>query len=184
MPLQNCPVCEEKAIFEYSSERGGGVKHFKCGVCGNYLIVKHAEQSLQISNGFSKKKKDELCYKISGILKNGFIKGKEIELDFKSLKELEEFVASADVPKSRQEMADRLLLYLKNKQGSADINIDTDYPIAYTRNNRDFNNLLEEIIDQDLIKKTRSQYKLTLDGWSYIEARENKKSSSSRKIGF
>ena len=158
---QKCYLCDnsQAEIDRFPGRtRSYGVK---CITCGEYDIGVMA--SMEIEN-------QDWRYILSGITREAFERGNRLTITRDNVKTL---LQSASIPKDSIEMIDRILLYVDRNAKTADSSVELlpeYYPIAYAKNNSEFNFLCEKAVELGYITSggLKREYQLDINGWRQL----------------
>jgi len=163
--LEKCPICERKPnTIETITEPSLG-HHIECEVCGNYKLKHLAESDLQNREYENKK------YIISGYIREATENGKTLLISRDSIKHI---INSSIEPNNPFESIDRIILYIRDKTETSDAFVKiigkTDYPIAYARNEKEFEYFLKTAIDLGYLEiGPGSKFRLGIRGWKRLD---------------
>lgn len=153
-----CFICKSP-VPAYSWNSPEPEARIKCDVCGEYRLSERLATNLHYGVPDS--------YICSAIIREHYEQG--IILWVENLEELKDSVV---IPKNPLESIDRLLLHLVNKINSAGEIIqfrDTDYPIAYAKNNEEFSYFVGEAIKLGYLERyAHRQYRIDVNGWKHL----------------
>jgi len=137
---------------------------YKCKICGDVHIT--PEACSRINHQYSNYKPI-----FSGYIRyRTEYKLKPIEILSNNI---EHILNSANIPSNVPEKLDRILLYLefKTEHAGQSVNIDfnVDYPIAFAKNFKEFNFLIEQLKELGYIEnEATTSFIITLSGWSRL----------------
>ena len=171
--MGNCPICNSTA--EVFPTDHSNIAFITCKICGKYRITRTAS----LTKVFKKYEQ----YLISAALSYQNENGNIFEIDSRNIDALFDSII---VPKTPIEKINRILLYIYKKTTSfddiIDIDISTQYPIAFAKNSSEFYYLLENIEELDYLSTPHetTSYQITLNGWDYIQKLIDKRIDSNK----
>lgn len=161
---EQCFLCNGAIPLTHIDERE--TYTYKCPTCGNVKITEEAVI------GFSNRLKG-INYLLSAFIRQRSDLGHS-PLVISSSNALD-FSKGAHIPRSVSQQLDLILLYLERKSTYAGqavpLNIETDYPIAFSKHAKEFRFLVDQLISLKLIEMypDRRSFALTLDGWKRLD---------------
>jgi hypothetical protein len=161
-PIQQCVVCGSPIPLTYTDDRIG--YRYSCDVCGKISIS--AEAAWDIHATLPKD-----AYLISGFTRERTERGlPPIDILTSNLGEL---VKGANIPSDISQKLDRILLYLEKSSAfpghAVQINRHTLYPIAYAKNQEEFEFLLTQLRVLGYVEfPVKGEILLALAGWNRL----------------
>ncbi len=154
-----CLICKHLVpVYSWIDPEPGA--RIKCNFCGEYRLSERLAGNLVHTV-----LPDSYLY--SAIIREHYEQG--IILWVENLEELKDLVI---IPKNPLESIDRLLLHLVNKINSAGEIIqfrDTDYPIAYAKDDEEFSYLVGKALKLGYLERPQHrQYRIDVNGWKHI----------------
>jgi nucleoside 2-deoxyribosyltransferase len=164
-PTENCPICSSRIQQTFPTDRD--IYQYRCPICGRVNITAEAVIS------FASEAKG-LNHLVSGFTRERTELGLQ-PIDILST-DISELLSGVNIPGNVSEKLDRLLLYLERKSDFAgklvQIDSSTMYSIAYAKNQREFDFLIDQLKALEYIEVSSTtnprQVLLTLNGWNRI----------------
>lgn len=170
MGNEKCPLCNN--FCQRSHDLHEGLELVDCPICGKYLATMEAiDDFADLNNAKGVEKK----IIISAITRNrSEINPKNlVKLHSYNIDEIESLVATG-IPKTVPEKFNHLLLFLNQKTtfGGKSIKLqsETDFPIAFCKNEAEFDYLLRYLEEEGYVQKeAQIHYELTFSGFKKAE---------------
>jgi len=168
-----CILCEKDIEKEGVQGRNG--YSAECPICGKYFLA-----SPEIFEGSYIQMPREKRKMISAYTRELFECREEMPV-LEDPNNLEEIITEYE-NKSPDKKLENLIWYIRKKSSQFEDNVplngEKDYPITYSLSPQEFNEILNNSIEQKLVEPTESGYKLTEKGWKlgtrFLESKKRK----------
>ena len=155
----NCFLCDTNASLDNPIE--GDFYIVNCNTCGKYRITSEVTEDILPNN----KQK----YILSGLIRSYTLKGQILSIHTQNFDDL---IANAFSPESPIEMIDMFLIHLSKISEPLDKLFDikdSDYPLIYARNLKEYRFILRKASELGYIKIfNNAQCRLEIDGWKRV----------------
>jgi len=160
----HCFICKSPTQVERMLDGLDGYT-VSCNTCGDYIISRTAASVLE-SDDYN-----EVRYKFSGIVRNA---NEKVVINSENFKH---WIEASDFPETPIEKMDKLMEYLQERSRyigeDVRFNLQNDYPIAFAKNEKELEFLLETLEERGLVKGLGSvtpkrTFRLTGDGWERL----------------
>ena len=164
--MEKCPICNIVLPSRGFDPSFGDNYHITCPACGKYVISRTMAKLLEVNDDYKK-----YIRLLSGATRQMSEKDIIVKLTSTNFSEI---IESISVPKNPIDAIDRILIHFQNKAETYDSIIqvnETDYPIAFSKNDMEFQYLLRNSVSLGYIESISDQgtYRMKLKGWLRLE---------------
>lgn len=191
-PITNCPICQYSEI-EIKTVTAGGYE-FSCPRCGAFqLFFNQSTEAFfeQLKVSFPEKTKRKL-YELSAWIREQNENGREKPgLNLEKIFELGQVFPKYTLKDKQKYFLNSIEQRFNHYADSIKLVLETDYPLAWAENEKEFEYILNVVQDRNLIRWSRQAQhpnpveaiiSLTAEGWDYLDENRSKTSSESRDV--
>lgn len=187
MPIINCPICQyHKADIR---ELVHGILDIICPRCGPYqLYLKRPLQDvvIDLENNFSMLTGKKL-YELSAFIRERYENGQEKPgFNVDQLLDVSKSLPIYNLKAKQRYFLQRIEKKFDNYSDSIKLGMETDYPLAWAENEKEFEYILNVVQDRNLVRWSRQAQhpnpveaiiSLTHYGWDYLDENRSKNRS-------